>query len=461
MADIVDAVTRILASPYLSALGQYGFQQLNLRGSTLVRQPVPAPQFNGDDVKNMVWDLIDNNTFPEPDDPNGRIIYMTFAPDGTQYDHTDDRGAHGQADDNDVLVDVDHAWVAWSNYGDLDYIVDIFTHELVETITEPITELGPFNQQAWVMNRTINGGNEIGNACNNTADRLDGLLVQAYWSEQDKACVIPWHSFSARLNSSTDTLDTTTIASDTAPADTGPCKPPSPYTWYVKQHHQQVTFSATTQGLDPPIFAWKVGGQPVAGTGSVAVTVDADHPDKDGPHTASAPVTVRFEEAGQTLRLFNDPADGSYTADVTVAISDGRGAGSTRSTRVLKCSAVFTGQEFVWEDQYYKDRDACCADGGLAVPSPVVRHHGHRRRQALGYLVPAAPVGDPSCNSTTSGALPGQRSPARSQPSRATVNRSLISAILVGAVRRRQTITRNAKTSRPPAGRRRRWTAIG
>jgi hypothetical protein len=139
-----------------------------------------------------------------------------------------------------------------------------------------------------------------------------------------------------------------------------------------------VTFSATTQGLDPPIFAWKVGGQPVAGTGSVAVTVDADHPDKDGPHTASAPVTVRFEEADQTLRLFNDPADGSYTADVTVTISDGRGAGSTRSTRVLKSSAVFTGQEFVWEDQYYKDRDACYAYlrtiGRRAVEQALATH---------------------------------------------------------------------------------------
>jgi hypothetical protein len=374
-ADIVDAVTRILASPYLSGIAQYGFQQLNLRGSTVVQLPVPpAPQFSGDDVKNMVWNLIDNNVFPEPDDPGGRIIYMTFAPDGTRYDDSGARGAHGNADDTDVLVDVDHAWVAWSDYGDLDYIVDIFTHELVETMTEP----EPSNQQAWVMNRSINGGNEIGDACNNTADRLDGLLVQAYWSEADKACVIPWHSFSALLNSSTDTLDSTTIASDSAPADTGPCKPPSPYTWYVKQHHQQVTFTATTQGLDPPVFAWTVGGQPVSGTGSVAVTVDADHPDKDGPHTARAPVTVRFEEAGQTLRLFN-PADGSYSVAVTVTISDGRGAGSRRSTRALNNSAVFTGQEFVWEDQYYKDRDACYGYlrtiGRRAVVQALARHH--------------------------------------------------------------------------------------
>jgi hypothetical protein len=98
----------------------------------------------------------------------------------------------------------------------------------------------------------------------------------------------------------------------------------------------------------------------------------------DRGHKPQPPVTVRFEETGQTLRLFNDPPDGSYTADVTVTISDGRGAGSTRSTRVLKSSAVFTGQEFVWEDQYYKDRDACYAYlrtiGRRAVEQALATH---------------------------------------------------------------------------------------
>ena len=34
----------------------------------------------------------------------------------------------------------------------------------------------------------------------------DGLLVQAYWSEQDKACVIPWHGYSAWMTTGSTVL---------------------------------------------------------------------------------------------------------------------------------------------------------------------------------------------------------------------------------------------------------------
>ena len=48
------------------------------------------------------------------------------------------------------------------------------------------------------MDRTLNGGNEIGDACNNTSDYVNSssafisrVLVQAYWSQSLRACVIP------------------------------------------------------------------------------------------------------------------------------------------------------------------------------------------------------------------------------------------------------------------------------
>jgi hypothetical protein len=378
--DVVNAVSRVLGSPYLSTLSQYGFQRLNLRGSTVVRSPgAPAPAFSADNVRSMVWDLIDSHVFPEPDDDGGRIIYMTFPPSGTTYDDSGARGAHTSAKDTD-LFDVDYAWVAWVDYGDLDYITDIFSHELVETITQPEPRDDAY---AWVMNRAINGGDEIGDACNNTADRLDGLLLQAYWSEQDKACVIPWHGFSAGLSWTTDTLDTTTIATDIAEADTGPCQRPAPYRWFVERHHQRWTFNASTQGLDPPVFDWKVSGQSVSGNGSLAVAIAASHPDLNGLNSADATVKIRYEQVGPILRLFNDPADGSYSVDVTLTVTDGRGAGSARSTRVLADTAVFDGQEFRWEDAYYKARQACFAYL-RTIGRKAVEHHG-----------PRTPGGDP------------------------------------------------------------------
>ncbi|HEX6526031.1 MAG TPA: hypothetical protein VF070_39365 [Streptosporangiaceae bacterium] len=183
--DIINAVNGILASPYLSELSQYGFQHVSVQGSTIVTAPAPPANYTFDDVGNLVWNLIDDGKFPEPDDDGGRILYMVFMPPGTT-PPPNIRGAHGDPSDYDFPADVDYAWVGYVSYGTLDYITDVFSHELAEAITDPEP-----HGSAWVMNRVINGGNEIGDACNNTVDRLDGILVQAYWSERQKACVIP------------------------------------------------------------------------------------------------------------------------------------------------------------------------------------------------------------------------------------------------------------------------------
>ena len=227
MQEVIGAVQQLLASPYLSALAQYGTDNVNLRSATLVSKPGPGvPTFSANAVRDMVWALIDDNVFPEPDEPGGKIIYMVFAPLGSMYNDSGARGAHSTAHDTD-LFDSDDAWVGWIDNGDLDYIIDVFSHELVEALTDP----GPAD--GWLMNRTINGGVEIGDACNGTADRLDGLLVQAYWSEQDKACVIPWHGYSAWMTTGSTVLQTSTVDSGTAEVSPGPCYPKGTYEWWV------------------------------------------------------------------------------------------------------------------------------------------------------------------------------------------------------------------------------------
>ena len=188
--DVVNAINRILASPYLLALAQYGFQSAAVRGSTIVTSPAPPADYSMEDVGNLIWNLIDDGKFPEPDDDGGRILYMVFMPPGTNPPRDirgeQIRGEHGDPIDFDPPIDVDYAWVGFVSYGSLDYITDVFTHELVEAITDPEP-----HDPAWLMNRIINKGDEIGDACNNTVDYLDGILVQAYWSERQKACVIP------------------------------------------------------------------------------------------------------------------------------------------------------------------------------------------------------------------------------------------------------------------------------
>ena len=185
VGDVVTAVDGIVGSPYLLGLKQYGFQDAVVRGATIVTSPSPPAAYTFDEVGNLVWSLIDDGKFPEPDDDSGRILYMVFMPPGTT-PPPNIRGAHSDPSDFDLPADVDYAWVGFVSYGSLDYISSVFSHEFVEAITDPEP-----HDPAWLMNRNINGGDEIGDACNNTTDQLGGIRVQAYWSQRQQACVIP------------------------------------------------------------------------------------------------------------------------------------------------------------------------------------------------------------------------------------------------------------------------------
>ena len=355
-ADVMSAMGAIVASPYLSALNQYGFSSLRLRGGTLVSSPgPPGGTFSADDVRNMVWALIDDDVFPEPDDGGGVIVYLVVAPAGTMYNDTGARGAHTSAHDTD-LFDGDDAWVGWTNWGDLDFITDVLSHELIEALTDPL----PGTRDAWLLGRSLNGGFELGDSCNNTVDRLDGLLVQAYWSEQDHACVIPWHRYTCVLDSGSTVLDTTTIATGVSVANTGPCQPPAPYRWWLQAHHQRDEYRLTTSGYANATYTWTLAGAAVTGTGTLNVSLDSTHPTASSDNRATRMVNIGYEVSGATLVVTNDPADGDYSYDV-VGVAAESPKGSKRTTRTMDASGWIDGQTLLWEDAYYNARDACKA----------------------------------------------------------------------------------------------------
>jgi hypothetical protein len=182
--NILAAVQTLLAGPYLAEMRQYGFQGITLRGATNFTTPNPPVNFKTSDVGDIVWSAIDQGIFPEPDDDGGRILYMVFMPTGTN-GPASARGAHSDPSDYDFPFDIDYAWVGWIGPGTLDYTMDVFSHELVEALSDPESD-------AWRMTRNINGGGEIGDACNNTVDRVDNLLLQAYWSQKFRACALPF-----------------------------------------------------------------------------------------------------------------------------------------------------------------------------------------------------------------------------------------------------------------------------
>jgi hypothetical protein len=98
---------------------------------------------------------------------------------GADYNDPKAAGAHGAPFDVDIPGGKTYAWVGFAEYGSLADITKVLSHEIVEAISDPEPNQGT---RAWVMNRTINEGIEIGDACNNTFDVLDGVTSR-YWSQ--------------------------------------------------------------------------------------------------------------------------------------------------------------------------------------------------------------------------------------------------------------------------------------
>src|SRR5512143_739694 len=185
IGQVVNAVNSILQGPYLSGLGQYGVGGGVLQGAWIVTGRDPNNPFSDDDVHGIIGDLIDQGSFPEPDDPGGRNLYMFILPANIRSENTKISGEHTYDSDYDFPFDYDKAWFGWVTHnGTLDSLTPIFSHELVEACTDPEgdgVQVNPRSDSDW---------HEIGDVCCSTA-RVDGVLVQSYWSERDSACIIP------------------------------------------------------------------------------------------------------------------------------------------------------------------------------------------------------------------------------------------------------------------------------
>jgi hypothetical protein len=183
-AMIVTSVQQILKGPYLSGLRQYGIKRCRFGGSLVVTTPAVPASFDDGDAHDVVWALIDDNHFPEPDDPGGRNLYCVFMPPGSTYNRPGIRGAHSDATDFDPPADLDHAWVAWIGSHSLEGTLSTFTHELVEMCTDPELD-------AWTVQGQEKEEAEIGDVCNGVDGLVNGVNVQSYWSISDNACLIP------------------------------------------------------------------------------------------------------------------------------------------------------------------------------------------------------------------------------------------------------------------------------
>lgn len=181
-STVFNAVQTILAGPYMSKLAQYrGIAEGTMPGKLVIDPSNPPDPFSTDDVAQRILHLIAAGKVPKSEDDQ-HILYCVFLPVGVSFDQPNINGIHSfiyHVSYNFPLdVDLDKVLFAWvMNDGTLDSMTTIFSHELVETCTDPDGngfQVTPLDPNSW---------HEIG-------DMLNGVKVQAYWSQSDGNCVI-------------------------------------------------------------------------------------------------------------------------------------------------------------------------------------------------------------------------------------------------------------------------------
>jgi hypothetical protein len=190
LAQVVSDAASILAGPYQVRVAQYGATAARL-GTVFVSVPgfnPPKPSFQTSDVAKLITDAIEGGALPEPDEETTDVLHVVFMPPGTA-PPPNLGGLHTFASytDFDFPFDLDinqrshFAWVFFSSRAN---ISSVFSHELVEALTDPEgdgVQVDPTNPTNW---------NEIGDVCSSRGT-VNGVTVQSYWSQQDHACVIP------------------------------------------------------------------------------------------------------------------------------------------------------------------------------------------------------------------------------------------------------------------------------
>ena len=189
--EVAGAVSNIFEGAYMSSLLQYrSVGHSLLRGRISVTASNPPSIFTDSNVVLLLQSLLDGGTLPEPD-RDSRILYVVVMPPGVQPSNSSLAGEHTyfyyyDADNPTDSSLVHFAWVV--NRGTLDSITTVFSHELVETCSDPegtAFQIAPPNSSSW---------NEIGDSgcgCQGNVTRVNGVLVQKYWSQRDNACVAP------------------------------------------------------------------------------------------------------------------------------------------------------------------------------------------------------------------------------------------------------------------------------
>jgi hypothetical protein len=186
VGQVTDAVDNILTGPYMASLSQYrsvgsGFLQASIVVSeTVATAPATPPNnFSESDVQNLLTQMIYAAMLPGPE-VDSNLLYVVIFPPGPAQGGT--LGEHTFFNLNGT--NLHYGWVT-NNGSTLASLTWVFSHELVESVTDPegnaFTVTG-CNQGGWC---------EIGDVCTGNLAIVNGVTVQRYWSNIDQQCVVP------------------------------------------------------------------------------------------------------------------------------------------------------------------------------------------------------------------------------------------------------------------------------
>ena len=183
-----DAVVTILASDYMNSLTQYSVGSGSLGSVTVVSDSVggspadPPNPFSSNDVWQLVEHLRAAGQIPTGDiGASGQGLYMVVMPAGVGSNQAGVIGEHSYYWFGSPATNVPFGWVTQDS---VDSFSVVFSHELVESCTDP-------EGTGWTSATACGVGHggwcEIGDVCQGSDARVHGVLVQRYWSNADNS----------------------------------------------------------------------------------------------------------------------------------------------------------------------------------------------------------------------------------------------------------------------------------
>ena len=183
LSDIVDDMQGIMSGAYLDATVQYGVGSqpgiplAQIAAVYIENRALPLHHFSIVDINYEAW--LSMTDGPVPTDTE-TVVCVIMPPGATPIENYD--GEH------DHSLQPDLYWVPtmWVKYNDRGTMSALFSHELVETLTDPDgdgIQLKPTSSTDW---------HEIADVCQGLDyQSLNGVMVASYWSAADSACIVP------------------------------------------------------------------------------------------------------------------------------------------------------------------------------------------------------------------------------------------------------------------------------